>query len=107
MPSVPHPYLPSTDDQREEMLRAIGVAVVTDLFADIPEAFRDPDIRLPEALSELELRQDLEALAAENKAPGQYASFLGRRGVPALRSRRGPGDGLPRGAAHLLYPLPA
>ena len=88
MPSVPHPYLPSTDDQREEMLRAIGVAVVTDLFADIPEAFRDPDIRLPEALSELELRQDLEALAAENKAPGQYASFLGagayRHFVPAV-----------------------
>ena len=88
MPSVPHPYLPSTDDQREEMLRAIGVAAATDLFADIPEAFRDPDIRLPEALSELELRQDLEALAAENKAPGQYASFLGagayRHFVPAV-----------------------
>jgi glycine dehydrogenase subunit 1 len=88
MPSVPHPYLPSTDDQREEMLRAIGVAAATDLFADIPEAFRDPDIRLPEALSELELRQDLEALAAENKAPGDYASFLGagayRHFVPAV-----------------------
>ena len=88
MASVPHPYLPSTDDQREEMLRAIGVAAATDLFADIPEAFRDPDIRLPDALSELELRRDLEALAAENRAPGSYASFLGagayRHFIPAV-----------------------
>ena len=72
-----HPYLPTTPEQREEMLRVIGVASVEELFADIPEAYRDPRLDLPPALSEMEVRWELEALARENITPGEYACFLG------------------------------
>ena len=72
-----HPYLPHTDDQRRAMLQAVGVASVDDLFADIPAAYRDPDLALPPPLSELELLQELGALAARNLAPGAAPCFLG------------------------------
>ena len=70
-------YIPNTEEDREEMLRAIGVEHVEDLFADIPEALRNPILDLPEPLSELELRNDLMGLASQNIHTGQYASFLG------------------------------
>ena len=72
-----HPYLPNTQAQRQEMLQAIGVDSADQLFADIPAEFRDPALNLPPPLSELELRQELEELAAQNRAPGEYACFLG------------------------------
>jgi glycine dehydrogenase subunit 1 len=72
-----HPYLPTTEAQRREMLRAIGVGSTEELFADIPRRYRDPPLQLPPPLSELELRRELEALARENAAPGEHACFLG------------------------------
>ena len=36
-----HRYLPVTEEDRKEMLEAIGVSHVDDLFADIPEEVRD------------------------------------------------------------------
>ena len=72
-----HPYLPNTQAQRQEMLQAIGVDSADQLFADIPAQFRDPVLNLPSPLSELELRQELEALASQNRVPGEYACFLG------------------------------
>ncbi|MBI4234633.1 MAG: aminomethyl-transferring glycine dehydrogenase subunit GcvPA [Chloroflexi bacterium] len=59
------------------MLKAIGVASAEELFADIPVQHRNPKLSLPPALSELELRAELEALARENATPGDYACFLG------------------------------
>jgi glycine dehydrogenase subunit 1 len=83
-----HPYLPLTPREREEMLRAIGVADVEELFADIPPAYRNPPLDLPPPLSEEEIRREIEALAAENITPGPYACFLGagayRRYIPAV-----------------------
>ena len=75
--SFAHPYLPSTEAQRQEMLDAIGVTSSDQLFTDIPEKFQDPEMNLPEPLSEMELRSELEALARENVIPGEYACFLG------------------------------
>ena len=71
------PYTPNTDADRQEMLRAIGVASVAELFADIPSAFRDPELDLPGPLSELELYRNLESLAGLNRHAGQGPSFLG------------------------------
>jgi glycine dehydrogenase subunit 1 len=73
----PHPYIPMTDDDRAAMLAAIGVASSADLFADIPERHRLPELRLPIALSELELLQEMQALAARNSTAADYACFLG------------------------------
>ncbi|MBI2871753.1 MAG: aminomethyl-transferring glycine dehydrogenase subunit GcvPA [Chloroflexi bacterium] len=82
------PYLPNTDQDRQVMLRAIGVASAEELFQDIPQRFRNPPLRLPSPLSELELRQEMEALAERDLYPGKYASFLGagayRHFIPAV-----------------------
>ncbi len=82
------PYIPNTDNDRQEMLKAIGVASVDDLFKDIPAKYRDPVLNLPAPMSELEIRQEIEALVKENHVPGQYACFLGggayRHYVPAI-----------------------
>ena len=87
-PTVSHPYLPTTDAQRQEMLGSIGADTVQDLFQDIPSRFRSPSLQLPTALSELELRQELEALGSANAVAGEYISFLGggayRHFIPAV-----------------------
>ena len=57
-PAFTQPYIPNTDDDRAEMLRAIGVGSVDDLFADIPAAHRDPALSLSAPLSEMEVRAE-------------------------------------------------
>ena len=70
-------YVPNTDADRAALLRAIGADSAAELFADIPAAMRDPELRLPEPLSELELRQLLNDLARRNGDPERCLSFLG------------------------------
>ena len=49
-------YLPLTDQDRREMLAAIGVGSVEDLFSDIPAAVRlENNLNLPAAMSESEV----------------------------------------------------
>jgi glycine dehydrogenase subunit 1 len=45
-------YVPHTEADRREMLGAIGVADIADLFADIPQELRFPELKLPAPLSE-------------------------------------------------------
>jgi len=60
------------------MLRAIGVACVEDLFADIPEPIRrHSTLKLPKALSEMELVSYLRSLAAQNTCADDVPYFLG------------------------------
>jgi len=70
-------YVPHTDSERSEMLAAIGVARMEDLFADIPESVRFPDLDLPPPASELEVARDMQALAARNVGVDPALSFLG------------------------------
>ncbi|MCL7453816.1 MAG: aminomethyl-transferring glycine dehydrogenase subunit GcvPA [Anaerolineae bacterium] len=70
-------YVPHTDADRAEMLAAIGVERVEDLFHDVPASSRFPELRLPEPLSEMELMAELEAMSEENMDVGHYPSFLG------------------------------
>ena len=82
------PYSPNTESDRRQMLQAIGVSSVEELFQDIPADYRDPTLDLPPPLSELELRREMEAMARLNATPGEYACFLGagsyRHHVPAV-----------------------
>ena len=83
------PYFANTEQQRTEMLRAIGVARVEDLFADIPESARLTEpLDLPPALWEEDLRREFHALAARNRHLLAGPSFLGagvyRHFIPAL-----------------------
>ena len=73
----PHPYIPLTPDDRAAMLATIGVAATNDLFTDIPAAYRNPKIDIPEALTELELLDEMRTLAARNRTAADYACFLG------------------------------
>lgn len=73
-----HPYIPNTDEDRQAMLEAIGVARVEDLFADIPAEVRIPGLDLPPALAESDLIREMAAAAARVTTPGEgVASFLG------------------------------
>ena len=70
-------YISITDADRAEMLSAIGVERVADLFVDVPEAVRFPELKLPPAISEIELRRELGALANRNANAQDHSIFLG------------------------------
>ena len=73
-----HPFLYLTDADREEMLAAIGVERLEELFGDIPAAVRlGRELELEPALSEPELTAHLEELAGRNVHAGAELSFLG------------------------------
>ena len=70
-------YIPNTEQEQSEMLAAIGVGSIDDLFLDIPEEFRNPSLNLPAPLSELEIQKELAGFAAKNRPLGGGPSFLG------------------------------
>ena len=69
------PFIANTDAQRREMLDAIGVAGLDDLFADIPPELRCGGLNVPPGLTEQEARRKLSALAERNVSG--HVSFLG------------------------------
>jgi glycine dehydrogenase subunit 1 len=71
------PYIPHTDADRRAMLGAIGVSSVEELFHDVPAACRFPELKLPPAVSEMEILDELHALAQKNRSANDYAIFLG------------------------------
>ncbi|WP_339063501.1 aminomethyl-transferring glycine dehydrogenase subunit GcvPA [Tepidibacillus marianensis] len=71
-------YIPTTSQDQQEMLTAIGVKSVEELFADIPDSvcFKG-HLNIPKAMSELEVTQHMAQLANQNKKINEYPSFLG------------------------------
>ena len=70
-------YIPNTETEQAEMLATLGLTAIDDLFHDIPDAFRNPPLELPQPLSELEIQRELGAMAASNRSLGSGPSFLG------------------------------
>jgi glycine dehydrogenase subunit 1 len=69
-------YLPKSPAERQEMLAAIGVQSVEELFSTIPETYRlKKPLNLPGPLSEPEVIEYFRARATENSVG--YTSFLG------------------------------
>ena len=61
-------YVPSTQEQRQEMLQAIGLKDFRDLYRDVPESmYLDHLLDLPAGQSELEVSRALNAMARKNK----------------------------------------
>ncbi len=59
-------YVPSTPDQRQEMLRAVGLESFRELYRDVPEEMLlDRALDLPSAMSELEVSRTVSAMAAK------------------------------------------
>ncbi len=65
----------ATDE--EDMLRAMGLASVDDLFRDIPEKVRMPGLDLPRGLSESEVVRRVTAMLRKNRSMEQTPTFLG------------------------------
>ncbi len=72
------PYLPHGNDDIKQMLKKIGVDRFEDLLKNIPEVLKgNVSLDLPDALSELEIQQEMHTLLAKNTACHQTISFLG------------------------------
>jgi glycine cleavage system P protein (glycine dehydrogenase) subunit 1 len=71
-------YVLNTPADQQAMLAAIGVSSVGDFFRAIPEKLRlTHPLNVPPALSEMELQQHAEGLAARNLSADRAVCFLG------------------------------
>lgn len=70
-------YIPHTDADRKAMLEAIGIETMEEMFEDVPEHVRFPDLNLPAAQSEMETWWEMQDLAKANVDANQFACFLG------------------------------
>jgi len=86
-------FLPSTDAQRREMMDAVGVSTIEELYTDIPADLRQLAAKavasLPEGVSEFEALEQMKQLAKKNRVfdaifrgAGAYWHY-----VPAVVSR--------------------
>src|SRR3990172_2166997 len=67
-----------TDRQVDDMLGAIGVDAIDDLFSPIPPRFRlRGELNIPRGVSELELLEDAGRLASRNRNCTELVCFLG------------------------------
>ena len=78
-----------TEDERQQMLSAIGLNSVNDLYNNLPSEIKLNGLNLPEPHSEMKLVQEIKKLAQNNNI--QYSSFLGggaqRHFIPAAVSQ--------------------
>ncbi len=70
-------YVPHSAADRRAMLDVIGAKAMDDLFAAIPSKVKYPALKLPKALSELEILRELETLSETNADLGHHIGFLG------------------------------
>ncbi|MDP4170038.1 MAG: aminomethyl-transferring glycine dehydrogenase subunit GcvPA [Bacillota bacterium] len=73
-----HRYLPMTEEDKNAMLKTIGVSSVEELFRDIPEKVRfKGEYNIKAAKSETALMRELSILAGQNADLKRNACFLG------------------------------
>ncbi|MGQ9492742.1 MAG: aminomethyl-transferring glycine dehydrogenase subunit GcvPA [Anaerolineae bacterium] len=81
-------YIPNTDADRTAMLKAIGVKNIDELFHDVPEALRYPELKLPPPVSEMEILRELREISDDNTDLEHTPCFLGagayRHFVPSV-----------------------
>ena len=77
-------YVPGNAREQEEMLNAIGLAQMTDLYRDVPrEVLLTQPLKLPEGMSEMQLRARMEEVAGKNRVfpvilrgAGAYSHYI-------------------------------
>lgn len=88
-----HKYLPQTPADIEAMLQRCGATEVNDLFADIPAELRmQAPYKLPDAMSEIEVRRLFDAMRAKNTplvcfAGAGYYDHYTPSVIPSLMAR--------------------
>ncbi|GEK59364.1 glycine dehydrogenase (aminomethyl-transferring) [Marinococcus halophilus] len=71
-------YLPVTGEDKEEMLKTIGVDAIDELFEDVPENIRFAgEMDLPKALGETDLLKEMKRLSDRNANVQDCVSYLG------------------------------
>lgn len=70
-------YIPHTESERKEMLAAVGVERIEDLFAAIPEKRRFPKLGLLKGMTEMEASAQLREMAEANLSLSNASCFLG------------------------------
>ncbi len=61
-------YIPSTREERQQMLQTIGLQDYRDLYRDVPaDMYLEEALNIPEGMSELEVSRAVGAMAAKNK----------------------------------------
>jgi glycine dehydrogenase subunit 1 len=70
-------FVPHTETELQEMLQVIGVDRLEDLFTDVPEGYRFPDLNLPPALTEMEIMTELQSISSGNASTRDLICFLG------------------------------
>lgn len=71
-------HIPITCEQREAMLRAVGVSGVDELFVDVPaDARLGHSLAVPEGMSEIDLVAHMHELADRNTAASALVTFAG------------------------------
>jgi len=71
-------YIPTTPDELQEMLGAIGVRNIEDLFAEIPPELRlQGELNIPQGMSEPEMIRKVTRLAQANETVDNNCCFLG------------------------------
>jgi len=71
-------YIPHTPEEREQMLKTIGVDSLEELFTSIPEKYRLGQLLdLPDPLPECQLRMRMQELSTANRDTSRVASFAG------------------------------
>lgn len=70
-------FIPHTESEREEMLRAVGVEKIEDLFAAIPQEHRFPKLGMLHGMTEMEASAQLKEMAEANLSLSNAVSFLG------------------------------
>ena len=71
-------YLPHTDTDRKDMLDAIGVTSIDDLFVDVPDAGRlDGLIDLPLKQGELQVERAMSTMSSKNVSASSVPFFVG------------------------------
>lgn len=73
-----YPYIPSTREDEEKMLKACKVNSIDDLFSDIPDNLKlKRDLELEESKSELEVATIVKNIADKNISTEELTCFLG------------------------------
>jgi len=70
-------FIPHTDAERKEMLTTLGLKNLQELFSDVPEKYRFPDLQMPKGMTEMEAREFIEGFADANATAHDYICFLG------------------------------
>lgn len=76
-------YIPGTEQERLDMLHAIGMSAADELYSMVPEQVRLHGLNLPEGQSELEVTEKMTALADKNtvfrsvfRGAGAYRHYI-------------------------------